>query len=70
MRTILATKHTKLALSRGAGLSTAVSFRRRNRVHLNRPGLGVQRAYDPDLLRRKFLRRLLIAQRIDFLAVK
>ena len=45
------------------------SFCRGNRVHLDRPGLGVQRACDRHLLCRELFRRLLVAQRVDVLAV-
>ena len=45
------------------------SFCRCNRVQLDRPGLGVQRACDVHFPSREFLRRLLVAQRIKILAV-
>ena len=45
------------------------SFCHGNRVHLDRLGLGVQRAYDSDFLSREFLWRPLVAQRVDVLAV-
>src|SRR3989475_7495464 len=38
-------------------------------LHLDRLGLGVERAYDGDFLSRKSFRRLLVAQRVDVFAV-
>src|SRR2546427_10685780 len=38
-------------------------------LHLDRLGLGVERAYDGDFLSRKSFRRSLVAQRVDVFAV-
>src|SRR5262245_34658941 len=48
---------------------TAASFCRCDRVHLDRSGLGVQRACDRDLFTRELFRRLLVAQLVGFFAV-